>query len=125
MMHPNQELQCCLCTSDEMMFPSLICNMYFPYTGATANAAKEHMLPFFNAVMEQLKVYLTSNIHQDTGDTLILQIQSIGLFVCVSVCSVIPFENTPNNSSATNLCYSLSDFQLTVKSWKFMTTLHA
>ncbi|XP_072013320.1 importin-4-like [Amphiura filiformis] len=43
--------------------------------GATANAAKEHMLPFFGAVMEQLKVYLTSSY--DSGDALILQVQSI------------------------------------------------
>ena len=46
------------------------------FPGATANAAKEHMLPFFQAVMEQLKVYLTSM--NDGGDTLTLQVQSIG-----------------------------------------------
>lgn len=41
----------------------------------TGNAAKEGMLPYFQQILERLRMYLTT---QQTEDTMCLQVQAIG-----------------------------------------------
>lgn len=42
----------------------------------SANAAKEHMAPYFQQIVEMLKGYLTED---QTEETMTLQVQSIGM----------------------------------------------
>lgn len=46
----------------------------------TANAAKEHMSPYFQQIVEMLKGYLTVD---QADETMSLQVQSLGKQICI------------------------------------------